>query len=287
MQQSRYVSTALGIVVLLIAAVLLLALFSIRVVGVGEVGVISTFGEVDKSPRDAGLQYKLPWQRLTTMNVRTQEFTMSSQREEGTSAGDDTVRTLTSEGLTVGLDITVLYQLLPKEAPKVLETIGEDYRGIIIRPNIRNAVRDVVAQYSAADLYTIGRAKVGAQIFDQLKPQMETRGILVQQLLLRDVTLPPQIQQAIENKLAAEQAIQERGFRVQEAEQEAKRKVAEAEGQKLSQELINSTLTDAYLKYLYLQSLANQKQGNVIYVPVSPSTGLPVFISAGETGAAP
>ena len=107
----------------------------------------------------------------------------------------------------------------------------------------------------------------------------------MERVLLRDVALPPLIQQAIETKIAAEQAIQERRFRVSEAEEEARRRVAEAEGQKNAQELINSTLTPAYLQFLYIQNLANQQSGNVIYVPVNPGTGLPVFINASEPGA--
>ena len=109
---------------------------------------------------------------------------------------------------------------------------------------------------------------------------------MIERVLLRDVALPALIQQAIETKIAAEQAIQERRFRVSEAEEEARRRVAEAEGQKNAQELINSTLTPAYLQFLYIQNLANQQQGNVIYVPVNPGTGLPVFINAAQPGAA-
>ena len=283
MEQSRLGSTALGITVLGIAIVVLLALFSIRIVGVGEVGIIHTFGVVDRNARQPGLTFKAPWAALETMNVRTQQFTMGSVAEESSLIAGDTVRTLTSEGLTVGLDLTVWFALQAEEAPEVFSSIGPDYRSIIIRPAIRNAIRDVVAQYTAEALYTEGREKVGVQIRDQLVQDLDPRGITIDRVLLRDVALPGLIQQAIEAKIAAEQAIQERRFRVSEAEEEARRKVAEAEGQKQSQDLINSTLTPAYLQYLYIQNLASQKEGNVIYVPVSPGTGLPVFVNAGST----
>ena len=286
MGQTRWGSTALGITVLGIAAVLLLALFSIRIVGVGEVGIISTFGVVDPRFRPPGLTLKAPWAALETMNVRTQQFTMGSVAEEASLLAGDTVRTLTSEGLTVGLDLTVWFALQSIDAPQVFSTIGPDYRGIIIRPAIRNAIRDVVAQYTAEALYTEGRERVGVQIQEQLVSDLGGRGILIDRVLLRDVALPGLIQQAIESKIAAEQAIQERRFRVSEAEEEARRRVAEAEGQKNAQELINSTLTPAYLQFLYIQNLAAQKEGNVIYVPVNPGTGLPVFVNAGSAGAA-
>ena len=126
----------------------------------------------------------------------------------------------------------------------------------------------------------------GFKIQEQLVEDLGDRGILIDRVLLRDVALPGLIQQAIESKIAAEQAIQERRFRVSEAEEEARRRVAEAEGQKNAQQLINSTLTPAYLQFLYIQNLAAQKEGNVIYVPVNPGTGLPVFVNAGSAGAA-
>ena len=286
MGQSRVGSVALGGTVLAIAAVLLLALFSVRIVGVGEVGIISTFGVVDLRPRPPGLTLKAPWAALETMNVRTQQFTMGSVAEEASLLAGDTVRTLTSEGLTVGLDLTVWFALQTDQAPDLFSKIGPDYRAIIIRPAIRNAIRDVVAQYTAEALYTEGRERVGIQIEETLVKDLGSRGILIERVLLRDVALPGLIQQAIETKIAAEQAIQERRFRVSEAEEEARRRVAEAEGQKNAQELINSTLTPAYLQFLYIQNLANQQQGNVIYVPVNPGTGLPVFINAAQPGAA-
>ena len=286
MAQSRWGSTALGLTVLGIAVVLLLALFSIRIVGVGEIGIIHTFGVVDANPRQPGLTFKAPWAALETMSVRTQQFTMGSVAEEQSLVAGDTVRTLTSEGLTVGLDLTVWFSLQPDQAPTVFSTIGPDYRGIIIRPAIRNAIRDVVAQYTAEALYTEGRENVGIQIQDQLITDLNPRGVNVERVLLRDVALPPLIQQAIETKIAAEQAIQERRFRVEEATEEANRRVEEATGIRDAQELINSTLTPEYLQFLYIESLREQKAGNVIYVPVSPNTGLPVFVNAGETGGA-
>ena len=284
MQQGRLGSTALGVIVLATAAVLLLAVFSVRVVGVGEVGVISTFGVVDQTARQPGLLIKAPWQNLQQLSIRTQEFTMSSPNEAGQASpvgAEDTVQTLTSEGLTVGLDITIWYSVRAEAAPEIWRSIGPDYRNIIIRSAMRNAIRDVVAQYTAQSLYSEGRATVGNEVLDALRMDLDARGVLVERVLLRNVSLPPVIQQAIEAKLAAQQAIQERTFRVQEAEQEANRKVAEAEGQRRAQELINQTLTPEYLQYLYIQNLANQKDGNVIYVPVSPDSGLPVFVQAG------
>jgi regulator of protease activity HflC (stomatin/prohibitin superfamily) len=283
MAQSRTGSAALGIVVVIVAIVGLLAIFSIRIVGAGQVGVIHTFGEVDLSPRPSGLLFKLPWASMETMNVRTQQFTMSSASEDVGALAGGTVNTLTSEGLTVGVDLTVLFRLDFVTAPTVFRDLGPQYQSVVLLPAIRGAIRDVVAQYSAEDLYTVARATVGDLILSNLIRDLEARGIVAEQVLLRDITLPPQIRQAIELKLAAEQSIQERAFRVEEAEQEANRRRAEAEGQRDAQALINETLTPEFLQFQYIESLAKMEGGNIIYVPISPGSGLPVFLDAGES----
>ena len=211
MAQLRYGNSALGIGVILVIGVIIIGLFSVRFVDVGEVGVINTFGVVDPVPKPQGLLVKLPWATLDTFTVQTQTITMSSRAEDVGATGV-TTRTLTSEGLTVGLDITTLFVLNFADAPQVRNTIGPEgqYQVRIVEPAIRNAIRDVVAQFTAEALYTTAREEIGTRIHQQLDNSLNPRGVTIQDVLLRDVTLPAVITQAIENKLAAEQAIQER-----------------------------------------------------------------------------
>ena len=284
MAQSRTGSAAVGVLVVIVAFAALAAIFSVRIVGAGQVGVIHTFGVVDDNPRPSGMLFKLPWASMETMNVRTQQFTMSSAAEDVGALAGGTVNTLTSEGLTVGVDLTIFYHLNSAQAPEVFKTIGPQFESVILLPAVRGAIRDIVAQYTAEDLYTVAREAVGELIQVNLERDLEKRGIIVERVLLRDITLPTQIQQAIERKLAAEQSIQERAFRVAEAEQEADRRRAEARGQRDAQQLINETLTPEYLQFQYIQSLSTSQDGNIIYVPVNPGTGLPVFIDAGDLG---
>ena len=278
--QSRTSSMALGFVVVIIALVALFAFFSVRIVGVGQAGVLHTFGVVDPIAKPAGLLLKAPWAALEQLNVRTQEFTMTSRAEEAGLGADDAVQTLTSEGLTVGLDITVLFRLEFLIAPEMFRTVGPEYQLIIVRPAIRNAIRDVVAQFTASDLYTTGREQVSIQIEEQLSNALQPRGISVENVLLRDVRLPSIIQTAIDDKLAEEQRIQQADFRRQVQVQEAERRRVEAAGERDAQLEINKTLTDKYLQFLYINSLKEISGGSVVYVPVSPTTGLPVFVDA-------
>ncbi|MBM4436574.1 MAG: prohibitin family protein [Actinobacteria bacterium] len=281
---ARYGNAATGIGAAVVVVLILLAVFSLSIVGVGDVGILNTFGVVDPRPRPEGLLIKAPWTQLITLSVRTQQITMSSNAEDSSGTSEQTVRTLTKEGLTVGVDITTLFRLDFARAPEVFRTIGKDYRAVIVLPAIRNAIRDVVAQFTAEALYTTERQGVALGVLEALRRSLAPRGVVVEEVLLRDVSLPEVISQAIEAKLGAEQSIQEKQFRVEEAKREAQRKIEEAEGQKRAQELVNQTLTPAYLQYLYIANLANQKQGNVIYVPTNPQSGLPVILGAGATG---
>ena len=285
MAQRRYGNSALGIGVIVVIGAIIIGLFSVRFVDVGEVGVINTFGVVDPIPKPQGLLVKLPWATLDTYSVRTQSITMSSRAEE-VGASDNTVRTLTREGLSVGLDITTLFVLNFDKAPEVRNNVGPEgvYQEIVVRPGIRNAIRDVVAQFTAEDLYTTAREEIGTRIHQQLDESLNARGVTIQDVLLRDVTLPAVITQAIENKLAAEQAIQERRFRVDEATEEAKRKIEEANGIAESNRRINESLTPAVLQDKYISALRDMGAGSVVYVPTNPETGLPVILGTPDLG---
>lgn len=287
MAQQRYGNPAVGAAVVIIAIVVVIALFSVRFVGVGEVGIIHTFGVVDMVPKPEGLLMKTPWASLETLSVRTQQLTMSSRSEDASpSATDQTVRTLTSEGLSVGLDITTLFRLEFELAPKLFQSIGPNYVEIVVRPAIRNAIRDVVGGYEAEALYTTARTQVANQIEDQLRGELGERGVRIESILLRDVDLPQQITDAIERKIAAEQSIQERVFRVLEATEEANRRVEEAQGIAQANRLINESLTAAVLQDKYISALREMESGSVVYVPTNPQTGLPVILGSQAVGGA-
>ena len=196
---SRYRNTAIGLAFTAIAGVIILALFSVRFVDAGEVGVVHTFGVVDLTPRAPGLVLKAPWVSLTTLNVRTQELTFSSRTEDVTGAGpDQTIQALTSEGLTVGLDITTLFRLEFDRAPIVFSTIGPNYVQVVVTPAIRNAIHDVVAQFTAESLYTSARTEVASQIEAVLTHALAERGVVIEDVLLREVSFPNVITQPIE-----------------------------------------------------------------------------------------
>ncbi|PLX28840.1 hypothetical protein C0581_00940 [Candidatus Parcubacteria bacterium] len=245
------------------------------VIDAGETGVRSFFGKVRDSEFHSGFHLKNPLEKITKMNIRTQEYTMSVTQGEGQRYGSDVITALTKEGLSVDLDITVLYRLIEEKASDVYRDVGLGYDEVIIRPQIRSVIREVIAQYDAKDIYSEKRQEAAQIIADRLKEKLDPRGIEVEDVLLRHVELPADLAQSIQLKLQAEQEAQRYDFLLQTEQKEAERKVIEAEGQRDAQQIINQSLTSHYLNYLYIQNL--QDREGTIYVPTSPSTGVPLF----------
>ncbi len=268
--------------IIVLAVILGLWLFfaSIVVVDAGETGVYSLFGKVKDAELPSGFHLVIPLAKVTKMSIRTEEYTMSITQGEGQRYGSDAIAALTKEGLNVDLDMTVLYRLQEDKASDVYRELGLNYDEKIIRPTIRTAIRDIIAQYEAKDIYSEKREEATNKIKEQLASNLETRGITVENVLLRNVVLPPNLANAIQEKLQAEQEAEKYDFILAKEKKEKERKVIEAEGQRDAQKIINESLTTNYLYYLYVNQLKD-RQGT-IYVPTSPSTGMPFFRDIGS-----
>ena len=200
---------------------------------------------------------------------------MSIIQSEGDKKTADAISALTKEGLQVDLDITVLYHLDEEKASDVFKNVGLNYIEKIIRPSIRSGIREVVANYEAKDIYSEKREEATMQIRDRLKTDIDPRGIIIEDVLLRNVNLPDKLAGAIQEKLTAEQEAQRYDFVLEREEKEAQRKIIEAEGQRDAQTIINQSLTPRYLEYLYIRELKDRE--GTIYVPIDANNGLPLF----------
>ncbi len=245
------------------------------IVNAGETGVQSLFGRVRDAELHSGFHIKNPFVKITKMNIRTQDYTMSFAQGEGERHGSDVITALTKEGLTVDLDITVLYHVMEEKASDIYRDVGLDYDEVIIRPQIRSVIREVIAEYDAKDIYSEKRQEAAQQIADKLREKVGPRGIEMEEVLLRHVELPADLAQSIQQKLQAEQEAQRYDFILQTEEKEAERKRIEAEGQRDAQQIINQSLTPRYLEYLYINSLKDRE--GTIYVPTNANNGMPLF----------
>lgn len=248
---------------------------SIIIIPAGETGVYHLFGKVKNSELKSGFHIINPLAEVTRLSIRTEQYTMSVARGEGQMVGDDSIDALTNEGLTVKLDITVFYHLIEDSASDVYRELGTGYQGKIIRPEIRSAIREVVAGYDSKSIYSEKRDEMIVKIKESMIKNIEPRGIAVEQVLLRNVILPVRLDTSIQEKLQAEQESQRYDFILEKEKKEADRKRIEAEGQRDAQKTINESLTKEYLNYLYIKELKDRP--GTIYIPTDPDNGMPMF----------
>jgi len=273
-EQRTFAILVTFVVVIIIAVALLFT--TIVTVKAGHVGVYNEFGVVSDIEMQPGLHFKAPWAGVEQMSVQTKEYTMTFTEGEGAVKGKDTISALTKEGLTVDLDITILYKLQPDRANVIYKTVGKSYVSVIVRPQIRTVIREVVAKYEAKQLYSEDREAVALEIFTKLEPELSSRGIILERVLLRHIQLPLQLTSSIEQKLVAEQEAERMQFVLQKEHQEAQRKIIEAGGIKNSTMIVQEGLAKApeYLTYLWLQKLENHE--SVVYI-MEGEMGLPIF----------
>ncbi len=200
-------------------------------VGAGEVGVkFNQFGGVESDELGEGLHVVMPWVSVTKYSVRSEVYTMSAQPAEGERVGDDQITALTSEGLMLGMDMTVRYRLISADASDVHQTLGMGYAEKIIRPTIKSVIREVVSKHTAMEVYGEERQLVASEMVTILEAALVDDGIIVEEVLLRNVKLPDRVATAIEEKLQADQDAQRMVFVKQKEQLEAERKVIEATG---------------------------------------------------------
>lgn len=228
---------------------------SIVEINVGETGVQVLFGKVQKDILTSGLHLINPLLDVKRVDIKTQNYTMSGVNDEGEKAGDDAIKVLTSDGLEVTIDLTVLYRVVASEAPKLLTETGPDFKDKIVRPLTRTKIRDNAVYYQAIELFSNKRDEFQQRIYKSIEDNFRTRGLLLEQLLIRNITLPNSVKASIESKINAEQDAKKMEFVLQKEKQEAERKRVEAQGIADYQRIINTGLTENQLQYEQIQAI--------------------------------
>ena len=261
-----------GILVALIGG----AVSSVKQIEPGDVGVQKLFGKVNNNILQSGLNVINPLVEVVTFDVRTQNYTMSAVHDEGDKNGDDAIRVLSADGLEVIIDLTVLYKVVPSEAPRILKEIGTDYRNTIVRPICRTKIRDNAVYYDAVALYSTKRDEFQARIFKTIETDFKDRGLILEQLLVRNITLPESVKAAIESKINAEQDAQKMTFVLQKAKQEAERMRVEAQGIADYQKILSTGLSDRQLQYEMIKAIATSPNAKLIIM--DSKKGAPIIV---------
>jgi len=237
------------------------------IIPAGHVGVVDFFGVVSDNTLKSGINFVNPLAKVVKFSVKTQEI-----KEE--------MDVPSKEGLTVGLEISVLFHLNPEKASLVYKTIGENYSQIVLIPNFRSVCRGVTASYEAKALYTSEREQLAQLIREELAKNVGPRGITIESTPLRKVILPEGLSKAIEAKLQAEQESQRMQFILQKEEQEAQRKRIEAKGIADFQDIVTRGISEPLLRWKGIEAtekLAQSPNSKIVIIGAGKD-GLPIIL---------
>jgi regulator of protease activity HflC (stomatin/prohibitin superfamily) len=246
----------------------------------GYVGVQKLYGSVQKDVLYSGLHMINPLLEVEQIETRTQNYTMSGIHDEGDKSGDDAIRVLSADGLEVTIDLTVLFRVMPATAPDLYKQTGPEYVNKIVRPISRTKIRDNAVYYDAVSLYSSKRDEFQVRIYKAIEDDFKKRGLVLENLLIRNISLPMSVKTAIESKINAEQEAQKMQFVLQKERQEAERKRVEAQGIADYQRIVNENLTDRQLQYEQIKAMRELAGSSNAKIIVMGKGSTPMILDA-------
>ena len=271
-------------------ALVLIILSSLTTISSGAVGVQVLFGKVDTDGYlSEGLHLKNPFSLVHEMSVRTQTYTMSAVSEEGRKTGDDALEVISSDGLTLKIEVSVPYKLIPSAAATVYQKFGEEYEESVVRPSIRSAMREAFSKYSAQEAYGTKREEAKHLALEKLRSTIEElvtkagykgAAIDAEQALIRDIKLPASVKSSIEAKISAQQDAERMDFVILKETKEAERKRVEAAGVRDFQAIVTTGITQTLLEWKGIEAtekLAASPNTKIVIVG-SQKNGLPIIL---------
>lgn len=253
------------IVIVVLAFILLMA--STTSIPTGNVGVLTLFGRVTGETLPEGIHLVNPLKSVQKLSVQTQSVKESANVPS-------------NEGLILALDTSLLFRLNKDKAAEVYQKVGADYAEKIVEPTLRAAIRASTSAHTANALYTNARELVQQQIQDELTAQLAPRGVIVENVLLRDVQLPAMLKGSIEAKQQAEQDALRMSFILQKEKQEAERKRIEAQGIADFQKIVATGISPQLLEWKGIEAtekLAASSNAKIVIIG-NPKNGLPLVL---------
>ncbi len=261
----------LPIIIFLVLLIIIIAKSAVTIRS-GEAGVLyKTFGGgvvTDEPPMGEGFHIVAPWNKVFVYEVRQKELFFQN------------MKVLSSNGLDILIDASTWYQPQYENLGFLHQTRGEEYESRVIKPAIRSAARSVVGRYTPEQLYSSKRDVIQKEIFDETKKILDGQYVQLNDVLIRDVTLPPTIKQAIERKLKQEQESLEYEFRLVTAQKEAEKVRIEAQGKADANKILSASLTDKILQDKGIEATAKlaESPNTKVIVIGSGKDGLPIIL---------
>jgi prohibitin 1 len=253
----------------IVGLLILVILFFAGVISIptGHVGVLTLFGRVTGETLGEGIHMINPLKSVQKLSVQTQSVKESANVPS-------------NEGLILALDTSLLFRLDRAKAAEVYQKVGANYAEKIVEPTLRAAIRAATSAHTANALYTNARELVQQQLQEELTAQLALRGVIVENVLLRDVQLPALLKTAIEAKQQAEQDALRMNFILQKEKQEAERKRIEAQGIADFQKIVAQGISPQLLEWKGIEAtekLATSGNAKVVVVGNSKN-GLPLIL---------
>ena len=262
----------IGIPIIIVAIILIIVLAKSAVtIGSGEAGVLyKTFDKgvvTDQPPLGEGFHVVAPWNKVIVYSVRQQELF-------------EKMKVLSSNGLEIQIDASAWYEPVYSELGNLHQSLGQGYLQRVIQPAIRSAARSVIGRYTPDDLYSTKRDAIQVEIYEETKKILDKQYVQLNEVLVRDVTLPPTIKEAIERKLKQEQESLEYEFRLESARKEAEKVIIEAKGKAESNRILSASLTDKILQDKGIDATIklSESDNSKVIVIGSGDSGLPIIL---------
>jgi regulator of protease activity HflC (stomatin/prohibitin superfamily) len=264
---------------------ILLIFSSLVVIPAGHVGVPVIFGDVSETVYASGLHFKWPVAEVIKMSVQERAYTMGISGEvEAASREFDIITALTNEGMKVDIDITVQYQIVAEHTPWILNNKvwanETQFERSYVRPEIRRAIRDVCAHYSAQELYSTRRGPVGEEIRELADKLLAKNACSCVAVNLRNVMLPARVTEAIERKKEREQQSQEYDYKLEVEAKEADRKRIEAEGIRDYQITVSQGISPMLIQWKGIEAAENLAESPNAKVVVLGDSKIPIILGS-------
>ncbi|MEM8638474.1 MAG: prohibitin family protein [Cyanobacteria bacterium P01_G01_bin.54] len=265
--QQLLVSSIAGLAIAIIGGTLLIR--GIKIISTGSVGVLEVAGTVAKEPLPPGMHWVNPWGNVEIYSTQIQDI-------------KETIEATSKEGLGFNVDVSLQYHIAPDYATEVYKTIGKDEQEIVIS-RFRSIVRMITARYPAEAIYSEKRQELSEQLQIELKQSLEPLGFVLDGVFIREVMLPPSLQQAIQEKINEEQAGKQMAFKLEQERQEAERKRIEAQGKADAREILAQKTTPEILQIRsleILEKLVESGDNKVIILGSGDDPNMPLMLRA-------
>jgi len=216
---------------------------------------------------DEGFNWHLPWNRIYVYRIQLNE------RKEA-------LQILSADGATIGLEMSIWFRPVVDKLDSLQKTIGPGYYNSVVASGLRGAARAVVGQYKPEEIYSTKRDVIASEIIQAMQDLLTDKYVSIENIIVRNVVLPPKITEAINAKLTADQQQQQMQYVLLKEKQEAERKRIEARGIADFQKIVSKGITETLLKWKGIEATQNlaESPNTKIIIIGSGKEGLPIIL---------